>query len=274
MKPLKSYLTRLVEALESLPQVRAIGKSGGADLPNDGFSDIDLFILCSSVPTPAERNALLTSLSEFAVVSSYGAFEHPHWGMVDSLLLGEQEVYLMFFTMDVFQASITAILRGERTQREENYFYPTGRCATLLGMHVFYDPDGIFARLRDMCADYPTALREAIIQLHLPKIDDREDFMRAIRRADVLFYHATLDLAMDHFLQTLFALNRVYFPSRKRSLSHINAFHIKPQNCEERLLKAIELGAKGETLEESYAVWQRLCEELCDLITSSIEYRS
>ena len=270
MRPLELYLTRVVEALESLPQVRAIGKSGGAELPNDGFSDIDLFILCSSVPTLAERNVLLTSLSEFAVVSSYGAFEHPHWGMVDSLLLGEQEVYLMFFTMDVFQASITAILRGERTQREENYFYPTGRCATLLGMHVFYDPDGIFARLRDMCADYPTALREAIIQLHLPKIDDREDFMRAIRRADVLFYHSTLDLAMDHFLQTLFALNRIYFPSRKRSLSHINAFHIKPQDCEARLLKAIELGAKGETLEESYAVWQRLCEDLCGLISSSI----
>ena len=181
---------------------------------------------------------------------------------MDALLIGQAEVYLMFFTKRVFAGSITSILRGERTQREENYFYPTGRCASVLGMHAFYDPEGFLSGLQNQCSVYPDDLRNALLAAHLPKIDDPEDFQRAIRRNDVLFYHATLDLALDHFLQALFALNRVYFPSRKRSLEYIRSFAIKPKDCDSRLLQVLELGIKSETLAESYRLWQALCREI------------
>ncbi|MEZ4508525.1 MAG: hypothetical protein R2881_02385 [Eubacteriales bacterium] len=52
-------------------------------------------------------------------MQSFGSSEHPHWGLVDSVLIGEQEVYLMYFTQSKFTASIDAILRGERTERGE-----------------------------------------------------------------------------------------------------------------------------------------------------------
>lgn len=231
-------------------------------MPSDGFSDIDLFLFCDSLPAKAERAAVYGSFPAGLSAPGYGEREDPHWGLADSLVLEKQETYLMFFTENTFSSSIDSILSGERTQREDNYFYPTGRCAAILGMYTFYDPDGLIRGLKVKCASYPDALRIALLESHLPKIDDEEDFQRAVLRRDALFYHATIDLALDHFLQALFALNRAYFPSRKRSLEFIRGFSVKPEECEARLLNAVRLGAKAETLSDSYRIWKELCADL------------
>ncbi|HWQ98708.1 MAG TPA: DUF4037 domain-containing protein [Clostridia bacterium] len=261
MHPLQPEFDALLSALRQQPSIRAIGKTGGEALPTDGCSDIDLFLFCEQIPALEVRAVNYALFPRNVRVAEFGSCEHPHWGLVDSILIGKQEIYLMYFTRSSFDASIEAILRGERTEREENYFYPTGRLASIQGMHAFYDPDKVLAQWKARIADYPDALRDAILSRCLPKIDDEEDFMRAIRRKDVLFYHATLDLALDRFLQMLFALNRTYFPSRKRSLEFIHGFTYKPENCETRLERVVTLGASAETLEESYRIWQELCRE-------------
>ncbi|MDD4312780.1 MAG: DUF4037 domain-containing protein [Eubacteriales bacterium] len=262
MKPLQSSFDALLQTLKQMDSVRAIGKTGGEALPADGYTDIDLFVFCDQIPSQSARISCLQAVADLITITEFGTEEHPHWGLVDSILIGEQEVYLMYFTQSTFSASIYAILRGERTEREQNYFYPTGRLASIQGMHVFYDPDGYLADLKMLLFVYPDSLQKAILSRCLPKIDDKEDFLRAIRRKDVLFFHATLDLAIDYFLQTLFALNRVYFPSRKRSLEFIRGFAIKPEDCEARLEQVVALGACWDTLEESYQVWQSLCSDL------------
>lgn len=269
MITLESSFQALVGALSRLKCIRAIGKTGGAALPKNGFSDIDLFVFCERLPTRAERAAAYKSLSSSCSVVEFGETEHPHWGLVDSLLLGEQEVYPMFFTNDTFVDSIRSILRGERLEKEANYFYPTGRCASILGMHPFYDPDALLATLKQVCERYPNSLRNAILNNTLPKMDDVEDFQRAILRGDVLFFHSTLDLALDSFLQALFALNRVYFPSRKRSLERIRSFKIKPRDCEERLLRVVKISKNPDALSDAHEVWQRLCAELLELIEAN-----
>lgn len=262
MNLLQSSFDALMKALKQMDSVRAIGKTGGEALPKDGYTDIDLFVFCDQIPSQSARISCLQAVSGLITITEFGTEEHPHWGLVDSILIGEQEVYLMYFTQSTFSASINAILRGERTERESNYFYPTGRLASIQGMHVFYDPDGYLADLKMRVFVYPDTLQGAILSRCLPKIDDEEDFMRAIRRKDVLFYHATLDLALDYFLQTLFALNRVYFPSRKRSLEFIRGFAIKPVDCEARLARVVSLSASAETLETSYLLWRELCQDL------------
>jgi hypothetical protein len=266
MNTLESSFQALVGSLSRLDCVCAIGKTGGAALPTDGFSDIDLFVFCERLPTRAEREALYHESSIGCSVEEYGTAEHPHWGLVDSLLLGEQEVYPMFFSKEPFVESIKSILRGERTQRELNYFYPTGRCASILGIYPCYDTDALLSELKQLCGSYPDSLRNALMNAHLPKLDDEEDFQRAIRRGDVLFFHSTLDLALDSFLQALFALNRVYFPSRKRSLEQIALFQIKPRECEERLLRVVEQSVRPDTLSASHKTWQHLCAELIELV--------
>ena len=268
MQSVSEKITVLIGALSGSGFIRAIGKTGGNALPNDGYSDIDLFLFCDAIPALPERESILRSLPNAIEIVELGTREHPYWGLVDSVLIGEQEVYLMYFSVDSFQKSVDSILRGERTEREENYFYPTGRLSSILGMHAFYDPNRFLADLKARIAVYPDALRSAILSRCMPKIDDEEDFMRAIRRQDVLFYHATLDLALDRFLQSLFALNRVYFPSRKRSLEFIQAFSVKPNDCEARLMQVVSFGANAEALAESYALWRVLCGELENLISA------
>jgi len=265
MHPIQTEFDLLLQTIQQIPSLRAIGKTGGAALPTDGYSDIDLFLFCEQIPALEVRAVKYSLFPREVKVAEFGANEHPHWGLVDSVLIGEQEVYLMYFTQSTFSASIEAILSGERTEREENYFYPTGRLASIQGMHAFYDPEGYLAEIRTRILVYPDALRNAILSRCLPKIDDEEDFVRAIRRKDVLFYHATLELALDRFLQALFALNRTYFPSRKRSLEFIRGFAIKPEDCEAKLERAVALGASAETLEESYQTWQDLSRELENL---------
>ena len=262
MYPLQTSFGSLLQALKQMDSVRAIGKTGGEALPTDGFSDVDLFLFCDQIPSLSARSSCLQAVTDLITITEFGAGEHPHWGLVDSVLIGEQEVYLMYFTQSTFSTSIDAILHGERTEREQNYFYPTGRLASIQGMHVFYDPDGYLADLKMRVFVYPDSLQGAILSRCLPKIDDEEDFMRAIRRKDVLFFHATLDLAFDYFLQTLFALNCVYFPSRKRSQEFIRAFAIKPEDCEARLTNDVFLSASAETLEASYSLWRELCRDL------------
>ena len=130
-----------------MPAICAIGKTGGAALPKDGFSDIDLFVFCKQIPSQRERRTCACLVPDhnccisermnirmgargFAARSAAGSLSH------------------VFHREHVLPKSISSILRGERTQREENYFYPTGRCASILGMHAFYDPDGFLAGLR------------------------------------------------------------------------------------------------------------------------------
>ena len=265
MHPLQTAFDALLKVLKGEPSLCAIGKTGGEALPTEGFSDIDLFLFCDAIPPRAARESALRPLAGFVEIVSFGEQEHPHWGLVDSILLGEQEVYLMYFSLDSFEQSIFDILQGRRTEREENYFYPTGRLASIQGMHTFYDPDKFLAESKTRVKVYSDALRGAILSSCIPKVDDDEDFLRAIRRKDVLFYHSTLDLVLDRFLQALFALNRVYFPSRKRSLEFIRSFAIKPEDCEARLTRVVSLGANADTLDESYSLWQSLCMDLMNL---------
>lgn len=93
-------------------------------------------------------------------------------------------------------------------------------------------------------------------------MEDVEDLERAAVRKDVLFYHFALDIALDHFLQALFALNRVYFPSRKRSLELAGNFGLKPEDCSERLLEVIRLGGRPEGISQSYSLWKDIINEL------------
>lgn len=103
-----------------------------------------------------------------------------------------------------------------------------------------------------MVAVYPEELAKTLLKYQAGALLDIEDLTRAAKRGDALFYHFALDLFLDHFLQALFALNRVYFPSRKRSLQYISNFRVKPEGCEETLLNILKGGSEGGTLEESF----------------------
>jgi hypothetical protein len=216
---------------------------------------------------------MITSLAEELEQVEIGKLESGHWGQGDCLLLAGVETWLLYFTIAEAQAELDAILDGGYLGRLDSYYYPIGRCAMWKRMRVFYDPDGFLQAIKQRLDEYPRELASAVINHHLNGLDDVEDLERAVQRQDVFFYHFALDLALDHFLQALFALNSEYFPSRKRSEAYLRQFRIKPAECEERLRQVVALGANSQTLVQSYKTWNGLIHDLRTLIEDDTQTR-
>jgi uncharacterized protein DUF4037 len=260
---IETAVNRLVNVLAHHASIRAIGMSGGErPFPEPGEGDIDLFVYCTEVPARNERQEMLTSLREEVEQFEIGKLESEHWGQGDCLSVAGVETWLLYFTVAEARLELEAILSGNYLGRLDSYYYPMGRCAMWKTMRVFYDPDGVLQTFKKCLAEYPPALQSAVIYHHLEALDDVEDLERAVGRKDVFFFHFALDLALDHFLQALFALNREYFPSRKRSENYLQSFKIKPVECEQRLHQVVALGGKAETLEQSYEIWNYLIHDL------------
>lgn len=247
-------------------EVRAIGLSGDqAPPPEPRHGDFDLFLYCTYIPTRDQRKAVLDSLAGTPKGARLDCLPGGHWGRADFLYLDGIDTWIMYFTIQEALDEVEAILRGEHLDRMDNEFYPTGRLAMYRNMRLLYDPDQILASLKERVALYPDQLACKILEYHLERLGDTEDLDRAVLRSDLLFYHFALDQALDHFLQALFALNRTYFPSRKRSLAYIQRFNQSPESCGKRLLNIIEKGGRIEGLSESREAWHSLVEDLMDL---------
>ena len=258
---IKNY-SLLIDLICKMDEVLSVGKCGGEKLPEKNESDIDVFVFCSKVPDANTRHAIIGKLGSGISCLQISETKDKFWGFCNFITIEDVEICLMYFTISDMDDEIESVLNGSRLDREDEYFYPTGRCATLLSMQVYCDKKGYISAMKEKLSLYPEILAQKLFNHHISKINDIEDFSRAVSRKDVLFYHTTLESAIDHFLQALFALNRCFFPSRKRTLEFIKGFKHKPKNCAERLLKVIELGSKPETLSKSYDIWSALCIEL------------
>lgn len=266
MPDLDAALNQLVHSAAKVPAIRAIGWSGGdRPFPQPGEGDIDLFLYCDPIPDAGQRHEVLASPAISAEDVEIGRFAGGHWGVGDCCTIAGVETWLLYFTLAEARAELADILAGKALGRVGTEYYPMGRCAMWKTLRALYDPDGFLQSLRDRLEEYPAGLANAVAAHHRAMLEDTENLERAVGRGDVFFYHFALDLALDHFLQALFALNRVYFPSRKRSAEHIRRFSVKPVHCEDRLRQVIAWGAQADTLAESYRLWQELTRELAAL---------
>ena len=264
---LENALQELVEAVAAQAAIRAIGLSGGdRALPEPGEGDIDLFIYCSVIPAWQHRADALNSHPDLIQISEIGMMENDHWGQADRVWLQGVETWMMYFTVAEARSELEAILDGQYLGREDSEFYPIGRCALWKNLRVLYDPDDVLQSFKNRLEEYPQGLALKVIDHHLKALQDVEDFHRAVQRKDVLFFHYALDLALDHFLLALFAVNREYFPSRKRSEVFIHKFSVKPVECEERLRQVVRLGGQSDTLYQSYEILADLVRDLTALV--------
>lgn len=258
----------LVSAVSELENVRSIGQTGDLnEIPKPGESDIDLFVLCDEIPDPDARRAAYGLREELFTECRIQVCEGGPWGTGDVLIVDDVEVMFMYFTMREMRRYIDEVLDGKRLSNEGD-FYPTGRVATVRNINVLYDERGDFQTLQDLTRTYPSALAKELFAYHAQRAIDEEDFGRALRRRDVLFYHQVLENALDHYLQALYALNRVYFPSRKRAEQHIGSFTLKPADCYGRLAQAVRKGADARTIGQSVEEWRTLLAELIEYQTS------
>ena len=115
------------------------------------------------------------------------------WGFCDYITIHAAEICLMYFRISDMNSEIESVLNGSRLDREGEYYYPTGRCASFLSMHILYDKIGYISDMKAKLSLYPQALSKQLYNHHICNINDMEDFERAVQRKDVLFYHATLE---------------------------------------------------------------------------------
>jgi hypothetical protein len=269
LNPLESDLLDLVGLITQQSGVVAIGLAGGERaLPLPGESDLDIFVFCTSLPEPEQRSRSFGIFHQRFTEVQPGVKKDPYWGLQDFLVLRGVETWLLNFTVEDVEQELRSILSGDQPDRRENGYFPIGRCATYLSMRKLYDPTDFIGSLQAQLTPYPDHLAKSLIAFHLNQLDDTEDLDRAAQRQDILFYHFALDIALDHFLQALFALNRVYFPSRKRSLDYIHSFKRSPAQCEIALLRVLALAGNPETLVESKQEFAQLVAQLKGCIHS------
>lgn len=253
----------LTDRISTMKEVQSIGISGSKIiLPNAGEGDIDIFVYCDTIPGFEKRQAIINQLGDILQEGKCNVFEGGHWGIGDFVLINGVETWLMYFTLNETLNDIESILSGDYPDKLDNYYYPIGRCAMLKDINILFDKNDFLYSLKKRLSIYPDKLAEILIQYHLGELEDTEDLERAVIRKDVLFYHFAMDLAIDHFLQALFAMNRIYFPSRKRTLDFIKNFIAKPEKCDEQLLAVVRLGSCSENIDQSYGLWSNMVNDL------------
>lgn len=264
---IQETLTSIIKAVSSMKEVCAVGQTGEpGKIPLPGESDIDIFVICVDIPSREDRRSIYDRLIDQNRIQhcQISVCEGGDWGVGDVFQVQGVDTMLMYFTAREMEEYLEAVLAGRHLDCV-NGFYPVGRCATMQNIQILSERDGYLTHLKEKLATYPQELAGQMVVHHLPLAHDLEDFGRAVRRQDVLFYHQVLETGLDHYLLALFALNRVYFPSRKRTRQMIEQFKIKPQDCYERLLEVVRLGATPEGIPASYAIWRGLVEDLKSL---------
>ena len=259
-----TLLGGLVRALSDDPRILGIGQTGSPDaalIP--GRSDIDLFVLCSEVPPEDERRALYAQLGDgFDLHMS--VCNGGRWGYGDILVAGGVDVMPMYFPLSEMRDYLTRLLSGEGLDKEGR-FYPVGRLASVSTIHVLHEKARAWSELRDLVNEKPDAFFRAWYAREICQVLDEEDLGRCEVRREVLFFHQVLENALDHLLQALYAVNRCYFPSRKRTLTALDAFRLLPDDCAGRLLRLVQDGACEETMDRAMTDLRQLTAEVVRL---------
>jgi hypothetical protein len=259
----EKIIDSLLGNITKMSEVQSVGISGSkSPLPKAGEGDIDVFIYCDRIPEIEKRQAAIDQMGDRVQGVKINILEKGHWGTGDFVFANSVETWLMYFTVNETLEEVEGILNGEYPDKLDNYYYPIGRCAMFKNMNILYDKTNFLGLLKERLAEYPNSLAKLLSQHHLEKLEDTEDLERAVMRKDLLFYHFAMDLSVDHFLQALFAMNKTFFPSRKRSLELIDHFDIKPERCGDKILEVLRLGSCPKSINQSYGLWRNLLEEL------------
>ncbi|MDD3334882.1 MAG: DUF4037 domain-containing protein [Eubacteriales bacterium] len=265
----RPMLEEIIKRLIDRDSIRTAAITGDPDhLPLPGEGDVDLFLFCRKVPDAATRKSLYGSVLPLCDEGTIDFFESVLWGTGDRLVMGGVEVFLMYFRWDTTLAYVNTLSEGRDIKRLSDGFYPTGRLYSLLTMRPYFDKDRELAALQQRLSRYPEMLRTALLAYHQNELDNTENFDRAVLRKEVLLFHMAFEMQLDSFLQALFALNRRYFSSRKRTLQLMKDFSLLPPSCEERLLAIFPLAADPETIGQAADAWHALVEDLRILISA------
>lgn len=252
----------LITRISSDTRIMGIGQTGSlTEELVPGKSDIDLFVLCTQIPSKKERQAFYDSMKMHDFSLQMEVCSGGQWGYGDILTMDGIDVMPMYFTIAEMRNYLTEVLECRHLEKDGR-FYPVGRLASICAIHILQEKEEAWTSLKNMVNEKPRSFFEAWFQNEIMQVIDEEDLGRCELRKDVIFYHQVLENALDHLLQALYAVNRTYFPSRKRTMSMIDSFQKKPKQCYDRLIAMIQNGSHEDTMMKSIEDLRVMAEDL------------
>jgi hypothetical protein len=148
------------------------------------------------------------------------------------------------------------------------YFGETFFCIPL------HDQDREISRLKKSVAEYPTALRNTIIQESLWGAEFSLWFCRTYAREDVYNAVGCMTRVAQFLVQALFALNDEYFVGEKYANRLIDQFKRRPRDFTSRLARVLSNpGADPKQLHESTELLSGLWRETIELTAGAYRRR-
>lgn len=244
----RELVSRLATRLGALRGVKAVvlGGSHARGRAQPG-SDIDLGILYSEAApfTIDSIRELADSVNDTPkpVVTSF--YEWGPWINGGAwLTIGGQRVDFLYRSLDHLERVIADAEAGRyelHHAQQPPFGYFSGTYLGDVSVCIpLFDPERRFELLKRRVADYPDALRRAVVQDYLWSAEfGLAAFARKFAaRSDVYGTAACISCAVNQLVLVLFALNRKYLINDKTALVEIGEFERAPKDFGPRVQKA------------------------------------
>jgi predicted nucleotidyltransferase len=255
----RELVSSLAKQLGAIRGIRAVVLGGShARGRAQAGSDIDLGILYSEAApfsiASLRKLAEVVNDSPGPVVTSF--YEWGPWINGGAwLTIGGQRVDFLYRSLEHLERVIAEAEAGryelDYAQQPPFGFFSGTYLGDVAVCVPLFDPEGRLDLLKRRVADYPEALRRAVVQDHLWAAEfGLHAFARKFAtRGDAYGTAACLTRAVNGLVLVLFALNRTYLINDKTALAEIAEFERAPREFGSRVQQTLaHLGASPEEL--------------------------
>ena len=230
------------------PEVEAValgGSLGGKH--TDAASDIDLYVY-TNTDIPPEVRVEIMERSGGARRASMGL---NFWGPGDEWFDAETgiEVDMVYFDAQWMEDQVKRVVLNH----QPSMGYSTCFWYTVRQSQTFYDPNGWFASIQEICQQpYPEPLRQNIIAHNHPvlrQIIPSYFFQieKAVKRADLVSVNHRLAGLLASYFDIIFAFNRELHPGEKRLIQKtVASCERLPENMQADLQEVLTQSGVGD----------------------------